>query len=57
MKKRNSLNCWTTPISIGARYDREYKITKEQLKELSEYVSKVHEVTQKACKEKIESFG
>lgn len=41
---------------IGARYDREYKITKEQLKELSKYVSKLHELTEKNCVAKIESF-
>ena len=41
---------------IGARYDREYKITKEQLKKLSKYVSKLHTVTEKNCKEKIKSF-
>ena len=42
---------------IGARYDREYKITKQQLKTLSKYVSKLHTVTEKNCKEKISSFG
>jgi HEPN domain-containing protein/predicted nucleotidyltransferase len=41
---------------IGARYDREYKITKEQLKKLSKYVSKLHTVTEKNCKAKIDSF-
>jgi hypothetical protein len=41
---------------IGARYDRSYKITKEQLKELSKYVSKLHKLTERICKEKIESF-
>jgi HEPN domain-containing protein len=41
---------------IGARYDREYKITKQQLKTLSKYVSKLHEVTEKICTDKIESF-
>ncbi len=41
---------------IGARYDREYKITKEQLKKLSKYVSKLHTVTEKICVAKIESL-
>lgn len=41
---------------IGARYDREYKITKKQLEQLSPCVKKLHEVTEKICKEKIESF-
>ena len=41
---------------IGARYDRGYKITKEQLEQLSPCVQKLHEVTEKICKEKIESF-
>ena len=39
---------------IGARYDREYKITKEQL---APCVRKLHEVTERICKEKIESFA
>ena len=41
---------------IGARYDREYKITKEQLKELSKYVRKLHTVTEKNCVAKIKGF-
>jgi HEPN domain-containing protein/predicted nucleotidyltransferase len=41
---------------IGARYDREYKITRQQLEELAPCVKKLHEVTEKICKEKIESF-
>jgi HEPN domain-containing protein len=41
---------------IGARYDREYKITKEQLEQLAPCVQKLHEVTERICKEKIESF-
>ncbi len=41
---------------IGARYDREYKITKEQLEQLAPCVRKLHEVTERICKEKIESF-
>jgi ferritin-like metal-binding protein YciE len=41
---------------IGARYDMHYKITKEQLEQLSPCVKKLHEVTERICKEKIESF-
>jgi HEPN domain-containing protein/predicted nucleotidyltransferase len=41
---------------IGARYDRSYKITKEQLEQLGPCVRKLHEVTEKICKEKIKSF-
>jgi len=41
---------------IGARYDRHYKITKEQLERLAPCVQKLHEVTEKNCKEKIDSF-
>ena len=41
---------------IGARYDINYKITKEQLEQLAPCVKKLHEVTEKICKEKIESF-
>jgi len=41
---------------IGARYDIHYKITKEQLEQLSPCVKKLHEVTEKICVEKIKSF-
>ena len=41
---------------IGARYDRSYKITKEQLEQLAPYVQKLHTVTEKICTEKIKSF-
>jgi predicted nucleotidyltransferase/HEPN domain-containing protein len=41
---------------IGARYDIHYKITKEQLEQLSPCVKKLHQVTERICKEKIESF-
>jgi len=41
---------------IGARYDREYKITRQQLEQLSPCVKELHEVTERICKEKIESF-
>ena len=41
---------------IGARYDRHYKITKEQLEQLAPCVKKLHKVTESICKEKIDSF-
>ena len=41
---------------IGGRYDHNYKITKEQLEQLAPCVEKSHEVTERVCKEKIESF-
>ena len=41
---------------IGGRYDHNYKITKEQLEQLAPCVKKLHEVTERICKEKIESF-
>jgi len=41
---------------IGALYDRHYKITKDQLEQLAPCVSKLHEVTERICKEKIDSF-
>ncbi len=41
---------------IGARYDPRYRITKEDLKYLSERVKILLELTEKICKEKIESF-
>ncbi len=41
---------------IGARYDRHYKITKEQLEQLAPCVKKLREVTEKVCKEKIGLF-
>jgi len=42
---------------IGARYDMHYKITKEELEQLSPCVKKLHEVTERICVAKIESFG
>ena len=42
---------------IGARYDMHFKITKEQLERLAHGVKRLHEVTEKLCKEKIDSFG
>ena len=41
---------------IGARYDRHYKITKEQLELLGPCVKKLHEVTERICAAKIDSF-
>jgi len=41
---------------IGARYDKDYEITKEQLDQLAPCLKKLHAVTEKNCKEKIESF-
>jgi len=41
---------------IGARYDRHYKITKQQLEQLAPCVKKLHEVTERICKEKTEGF-
>ncbi len=34
-----------------------FKITKEQLEQLAPCVKRLHEVTEKLCKEKIDSFG
>ncbi len=42
---------------IGARYDMHYKITKQQLEQLSPCVKKLHEVTEHICKKKIKGFG
>ena len=42
---------------IGARYDIHYKITKQQLEQLAPCVKKLHEVTEKICKARIESFA
>ncbi len=41
---------------IGARYDINYRITKEQLEQLSPCVKQLHEVTERICKAKIDSF-
>ena len=41
---------------IGARYGRNYKITKQQLEQLAKYLGKLHEVTEKICVAKIETF-
>ena len=41
---------------VDARYKKEYKITKSELEYLSKRVKKLHALTRKACKIKIESF-
>jgi uncharacterized protein len=42
---------------IDSRYKLSYKITKEELEYLSQRVEKLRDLTEMACKEKIESFG
>jgi len=41
---------------IGTRYDLEFYMTADELKYLSRYVKKLHEVTERICKEKIEGL-
>jgi len=41
---------------IEARYDEEYRITKKELEYLAARVKKLHTLTRKVCKNKIESF-
>ena len=41
---------------IGARYDRDYKITREELEYLAERVQELQKITKDVCKAKIESF-
>jgi uncharacterized protein len=41
---------------IESRYKLDYKVTKEDLEYLSERVNKLRDLTELACKEKIESF-
>ena len=41
---------------IGARYDMLYKITQKQLEQLTPCVNKLHEVTERVSKKKINSF-
>ena len=41
---------------VDARYEKDYKITKEQLEYLIEIVEKLKVITQEVCKEKINSF-
>ena len=55
-KPRNTLHEIRNTIFYLARYDRHYKITKDQLEQLSPCVEKLHEVTERICKKKIESF-
>ena len=51
--QRRVCNVFAHPDAKAVRY----KITKEQLEQLGPYVRKLHEVTEKICKEKIEAFG
>ena len=37
-------------------YKKDYKITMQQLEYLAQYIKKLHEVTEKICAAKIESF-
>ncbi|MCK5601831.1 nucleotidyltransferase [Candidatus Pacearchaeota archaeon] len=41
---------------IGARYDKRFTVTKEQLEQLAHGVKRLHEITEKLCKEKISQF-
>ena len=41
---------------VDARYKDSYEITKEQLEYLAERVKTLQELTERVCKEKIESF-
>jgi HEPN domain-containing protein len=41
---------------IGARYDRGYKITQDQLQQLSPCVQSLLEVTERVCKKRIKEF-
>jgi len=41
---------------IDARYKDSYEITKEQLEYLAQRIKKLHELTEKICKAKIDSF-
>lgn len=42
---------------IGARYDPDFYITQDELKYLARHVKRLLELTEKICKEKIESFA
>ena len=42
---------------IGARYDKNYKITEEQLEYLIEKVTNLREITEKICNERIKSLN
>ena len=41
---------------VDARYKKDYKITKKHLEYLAERVKILQRLTNKACKERIESF-
>ena len=41
---------------VKARYDRSYKITKEQLEYLAKRVKILQKLTERICKEKITNF-
>jgi uncharacterized protein len=41
---------------IESRYALDYKVTREDLEYLSERVKRLRDLTELACKEKIESF-
>jgi predicted transcriptional regulator len=41
---------------IGARYDRDYKITREELEYLAERVQELQTITKKICKKRIKEF-
>ena len=41
---------------VDARYNRNYKITHDELQQLANYVTELIQITETACREKIESF-
>lgn len=41
---------------IGARYDRNYKVTKQQLEKLVPYAIRLHKVVEENCRDKIENY-
>jgi len=41
---------------IDARYKKDYKITKQQLEYLAQRIKKLHELTERICVAKIDSF-
>ena len=42
---------------IGARYDKDYKVTKEQIEYLAERIKKLLDLTETICKEKIQTYS
>jgi HEPN domain-containing protein len=42
---------------IGARYDRGYKITQDQLQQLAPCVQSLLEITERVCKKRIKEFA